>query len=206
MIQDARLLRLVSLIQLALRPPPGRSRIFLALCVGVTCHVLFAAAVIAMMIAMFFGLSRSYGTVPWPWAGLSNLALIIQFPLAHSFLLTGKGSRILSRLIPGPHGTTLTTTTYAIIASLQLLSLFLLWTPSQIIWWQADGWIFWFICILYSMSWCLLIKASFDAGAEVQSGALGWMSLMAKSVLYFPICPLKGYFVSFANQSMWPLP
>lgn len=65
MIQDARLLRLVSLIQLALRPPPGRSRIFLALCVGVTCHVLFAAAVIAMMIAMFLAsaeaMARSRG-------------------------------------------------------------------------------------------------------------------------------------------------
>ena len=213
MIQDARLLRLVSLIQLALRPPPGRSRIFLALCVGVTCHVLFAAAVMAMMIAMFFGLSRSYGTVPWPWAGLSNLALIIQFPLAHSFLLTGKGSRILSRLIPGPHGTTLTTTTYAIIASLQLLSLFLLWTPSQIIWWQADGWIFWFICILYSMSWCLVIKASFDAGAEVQSGALGWMSLMAKVRPIFPDMPTEGLFriirqpiyVAFA-MTLWTVP
>ena len=213
MTQDTRLLRLVTLIKLALHPSPGREQIFLALCIGFMCHVLFSAAVAAMILEMFFGLSKSFGTVPWPWACLSNLALIIQFPLAHSFLLTAKGSRFLSRLIPGAHGVTLATTTYAIIASLQLLSLFLLWTPSQIIWWQADGWMFWFICILYTLSWCLLIKASFDAGAEVQSGALGWMSLMGKVRPVFPDMPTEGLFsiirqpiyVSFA-MTLWTVP
>lgn len=213
MTKDSRLLRLVSLIQLALRPPPGRSRIFLALGIGIVCHSLFAAAVGSMMIEMFFGLSRSFGKVPWPWASLSNLALIIQFPLAHSFLLTGKGSRILSRLIPGPHGATLATTTYAIIASLQLLALFLLWTPSHVILWQAEGSIFWCVCTIYAMSWCLLIKASFDAGAEVQSGALGWMSLMAKVRPVFPDMPTEGLFriirqpiyVAFA-MTLWTVP
>ena len=73
-----------------------------------------------MIVAMFFGLSESLGTVPWPWAVLANAALIVQFPLAHSLLLTGRGGRLLARLIPGPHGQTLATTTYAIIASAQL--------------------------------------------------------------------------------------
>ncbi len=45
--------------------------------------------------------------------------------------------RRLSRMIRGPHGQTLSTTTYAAIASVQLIALFVLWTPSGNIWWQG---------------------------------------------------------------------
>lgn len=213
MSEDARLQRLVALFRSACHPPPGMSRISLALCVGFICHTAFAAGVAAMMIAMFFGLSRSLGSIPWPWAGIANLALIIQFPLVHSLLLTKKGAQWLSRLIPGPHGPTLSTTTYATIASLQLLALFLLWTPSGIVWWRAEGAIFWCVSALYATSWLLLLKASFDAGAEVQSGALGWMSLMAKIRPVFPDMPTEGLFrvirqpiyVAFA-MTLWTVP
>jgi len=210
---NAHIIRLCALVNAALRPPPGWGRICLALFMGFICHVLFAAAVAAMIIAMFYGLSKSYGSVSWPWAILSNILLIVQFPLTHSFLLTARGSRVLTKFIPGAYGSTLATTTYAIIASLQLFALFLLWTPSQIIWWQAEGPIFWCITILYATSWLLLIKASFDAGAEVQSGALGWMSLMAKIRPVFPDMPTDGLFriirqpiyVAFAMTS-WTVP
>jgi hypothetical protein len=136
---DPRVARLFTLIRTALRPPAGVGRIALALSFGVLCHALFAAGVLAMIIAMFFGLSESLGTVPWPVAALANAALIAQFPLAHSLLLTGRGGRVLARLVPGPHGQTLATTTYAIIASAQLLALFALWTPSGVVWWRAEG-------------------------------------------------------------------
>jgi hypothetical protein len=126
-----------------------------------------------MIVAMFFGLSESLGRVPWPWAVLANAALIVQFPLGHSLLLGARGRRWLNRIVPGPHGATLATTTYAMIASAQLLALFALWTPSGIVWWRAEGAAFWMICTAYAASWLLLLKASFDAGAEVQSGALG---------------------------------
>jgi hypothetical protein len=59
----------------------------------------------------------------------------------------------------------------------QLLALFVLWAPSGIIWWQAEGTAFVFVCGLYATLWALLMWASFNVGAEVQSGALGWMSL-----------------------------
>ncbi|WP_371059540.1 isoprenylcysteine carboxylmethyltransferase family protein [Rhodosalinus sp. 5P4] len=213
MTDDPRIARLLALIGSALRPPPGAGRIALALGLGLLCHTLFAAAVLAMIAAMFFGLSESFGTVPWPWALLANAALIAQFPLAHSFLLTGPGGRWLTRLIPGPHGATLATTTYAIIASAQLLALFALWTPSGIVWWRAEGAAFWAICAAYAASWLLLIKASFDAGAEVQSGALGWMSLMARIRPVFPDMPTQGLFrvirqpiyVAFA-LTLWTVP
>lgn len=193
-LADPRIARLITLIRAALRPPAGLGRIGLALGLGALCHMLFAAGVLAMVVAMFFGLSKSLGTLPWPWAALANAALIVQFPLAHSWLLTGRGGRLLARLIPGPHGATLSTTTYAMIASAQLLALFALWTPSGIVWWRADGAVFWAVTTAYGASWLILLKASFDAGAEVQSGALGWMSLLARIRPVFPDMPTQGLF------------
>lgn len=213
MWNDPRITGLARLIGGALHPLPGAGRMALALLMGALCHMLFAAAVMAMIAAMFFGLSESFGTVPWPWAGLVNAALIAQFPLAHSLLLTPRGGRLLARLIPGRHGGTLATTTYAVIASAQLLALFTLWTPSGIVWWRAEGAAFWMICTAYAVSWLLLIKASFDAGAEVQSGALGWMSLWAGRRPVFPDMPVLGLFrvirqpiyVAFA-LTLWTVP
>jgi methanethiol S-methyltransferase len=193
-LTDPRVDRLIILIRAALRPPAGAGRIALAPGLGALCHMLFAAGVLAMIAAMFFGLSESLGAVPWPVAALANAALIVQFPLAHSLLLTGPGGRMLARLIPGPHGPTLATTTYATIASAQLLALFVLWTPSGIVWWRAEGAVFWGVAAAYATSWLILIKASFDAGAEVQSGALGWMSLLARIRPLFPDMPTLGLF------------
>lgn len=194
MTGDPRIARLIALVSAASRPPPGADRIALALGFGLLCHAIFAAAVLAMIAAMFFGLSESFGAVPWPWAALANAALILQFPLVHSLLLTPRGGCWLARAVPGPHGGTLATTTYAIIASAQLLALFALWTPSGIVWWRAEGATFWAISAAYVASWLLLLKASFDAGAEVQSGALGWMSLMARKRPVFPDMPTDGLF------------
>ncbi len=194
MTGDPRIARLIALVSAASRPPPGTGRIALALGFGLLCHTVFAAAVLAMIVAMFFGLSESLGTVPWPWAALANAALILQFPLVHSLLLTPRGGGWLARAVPGPHGGTLATTTYAIVASAQLLALFALWTPSGIVWWRAEGAAFWAISAAYAGSWLLLLKASFDAGAEVQSGALGWMSLMARKRPVFPDMPTDGLF------------
>jgi protein-S-isoprenylcysteine O-methyltransferase Ste14 len=213
MTRDPRIARLIALIRAALHPPPGRGRIALALGFGLVCHTLFAAAVLAMIVAMFFGLSESLGRVPWPWAVLANAALLVQFPLAHSLLLSARGRRWLNRIVPGPHGATLATTTYAMIASAQLLALFALWTPSGIVWWRVEGVAFWVICTAYAASWLLLLKASFDAGAEVQSGALGWMSLMARIRPVFPDMPDRGLFqvirqpiyVAFA-LTLWTVP
>lgn len=186
--------RLLHLAWGSLSPPPGRARIATALIYGVLCHLIFALAVLSMIVAMFFGMSVSFGSVPAPWSLLANAMLIVQFPLVHSVLLTPRGGKLLGKLAPASHGKTLATTTYAIIASVQLVALFTLWTPSGIIWWQAEGWVFGLICGLYGMSWLMLIWASYDAGAEVQSGALGWMSLMQNIKPVFPDMPTTGLF------------
>lgn len=180
---------------------------------GIVCHAVFAAAVVSMITAMYFGMSKSLGTVPRPWSWVANAALLLQFPIAHSVLLTGRGSRWLSGLAPGGYGRTLATTSFAIIASIQLLALFALWTPSGIIWWEATGAGFLITCALYATAWLLLIKSSYDAGAEVQSGALGWMSLAQNIKPNFPPMPTTGLFriirqpiyVSFA-LTLWTVP
>ncbi|MEM7732865.1 MAG: isoprenylcysteine carboxylmethyltransferase family protein [Pseudomonadota bacterium] len=205
--------RLWTLIRGVFTPAPGLGRIALALSFGLVVHVIFAVAVMAMIVAMFFGMSESLGAVPYPYAIAVNAALVLQFPIAHSALLSGPGMRLLSRLVPGPHGGTLSTTTFAIIASLQLFLLFAFWTPSGIVWWRADGWAFWALCGAYAVSWLLLLKASWDAGAEVQAGALGWMTLMKNSKLRFPDMPTGGLFrlirqpiyLSFA-LTLWTVP
>ena len=166
-----------------------------------------------MIVAMFFGMSESLGHVPWPYAALANTALVLQFPVLHSLLLTRRGSRWLTFVVPGPHGAKLATTTYAIVASIQLLALFALWTPTGIVWWRAEGGALYAITFAYAASWLLLVKASYDAGPEVQSGALGWISLLRDIELRFPDMPTRGLFrfvrqpiyVAFA-LTLWTVP
>lgn len=191
---DTALGPLVRLAWGTLRPPPGRRRIVTALVYGVLCHLLFAGAVLAMAAAMFFGMSESLGRVPHPWSVWANLALVAQFPVLHSVLLSAAGRRVLGRLAPKEYAATLASTVFAIIASLQLIALFVFWTPSGIVWWRADGTAFVLLCGLWALSWGLLAWASIDAGAEVQSGALGWMSLMQKATPKFPDMPTRGLF------------
>jgi protein-S-isoprenylcysteine O-methyltransferase Ste14 len=166
-----------------------------------------------MLAGLFTGMQSGFGTVPQPWAWVANVFLLLQFPLAHSFLLSARGQTVLPRLAPWGFGKTLATTIYATIASLQLLLLFTLWTPSGIILWRADGLVFWLTCTAYAISWLLLTKASFDAGPSVQSGALGWMALLRGRKPVFPDMPETGLFrivrqpiyVSFA-LTLWCVP
>jgi len=205
--------RLLNLALGVLRAPRGAWRITVAFLYGILCHLTFAAAVLSMIIAMLFGMSQSFGTVPGLWAVLANVALIAQFPLAHSLLLSPRGGAMLAKLAPRAFGQALSTTTYATIASVQLLALFALWTPSGIIWWQAEGVAFAALCCCYGISWLLLSWASYDAGAEVQSGALGWMSLAQNIKPVFPDMPTTGLFsiirqpiyVAFA-MTTWTVP
>lgn len=194
MRDDPRFQRPFALLRDAVNPPPGAGRITLAVAAGLICHTLFAAAILSMAYGMFHGLSRGLGAVPWPWAAGANLLLVLQFPVLHSLLLTPRGSRWLARLIPGTRGATLATSTYATIASLQLLALFWLWTPSGIVWWRAEGLALYLLSGLYGLAFAFLGKAIFDAGAELQSGALGWLSLLADKAPRFPDMPTLGLF------------
>ena len=96
----------------------------IALFYGVLCHACFALGVGTMVVMMFFGMSRSLGALEALWSWIANAALLVQFPVMHSFLLTDRGRALLARLAPAGTGVALSTTTYVTVASLQIFALF----------------------------------------------------------------------------------
>ncbi len=188
-------------------------RIAIATIYGVCCHAAFVVGVGAMMVAMFFGMTRSLGALSTPWSWAANGLLLIQFPILHSWLLSRPGRSILWRLAPSGLGDGLITTTYALIASVQAGLLFTLWSPSGVIWWQAGGSTLAFISCLYATAWLLLLRSIVDAGFATQIGLLGWWAVANNVAPKFPPMPTRGLFricrqpiyVSFA-LTLWTTP
>ena len=177
-------------------------RWMIAFLYGLLCHVIFTASVVTMLVAMFFGMSQSFGKIPAPYSYFFNLLLLLQFPIVHSFLLSRLGKKYLLCFSPKQYSKTLAPTIFALLASIQLFLLFFCWTPTQILIWEASGISYYLMCMLYSLSWLLLIWASIDAGAELQSGALGWMSLAQNKAPKFPDLPTFGLF-KFIRQPIY---
>ncbi len=185
----------------------------LALGYGVLCHALFVVAVTVMIYEMYFGLSRSLGALHSPWSWIANGLLLLQFPLAHSLLLTARGRAVLRAMAPAAVASDLATTSYVIVASAQILALFLWWSPSGTIWWQAQGATLLLTTILYTAGWLLLLKSMVDAGITLQVGSLGWWAVFRNAKPVFPPMPTRGLFricrqpiyVSFAI-TLWTVP
>jgi methanethiol S-methyltransferase len=169
--------------------------------------------VVTMMVAMFFGLSRSLGPFPTPWSWVANAALLLQFPVGHSLLLTARGRAALSRMAPAGAGSTLSTTTYVTLAACQIFALFAFWSPTGTVWWQAGGPALVVMSLLYALSWLLLGKSMADAGLALQTGSLGWTALLRGRKPVYPPMPVTGLFrftrqpiyVSF-TLTLWTVP
>lgn len=186
------------------------TRTMIALSYGAACHSVFALGVGAMMGGMFNGLRPEDATgvlatlgLPVWWAlgaapeGLAlavNAALIAQFVLGHSLLLTAQGRRLLARLAPGGMGETLAPTTYALIAGASLWLLFGLWTPSDIIWLRLQGAALWVAFAAAALAWTLLAKAMLDSGLGLQSGFIGWWALLRGRKPAYPPMPTRGLY------------
>lgn len=148
-----------------------------ALVYGALCHLTFAAAVVSMALALFFGLRIGIGPFQG-WASLlANGLLIASFPFTHSWLLSPKGRRFMAKLVPLGIGAKLSWTVFATISSFQLLSVFMLWSPSGVIWWQAEGGVRIAIGVAAGGAWLLLGKSMWDAQLGVQTGYAGWSSV-----------------------------
>lgn len=173
-----------------------------ALGYGLVCHAAFVAGVATMMVAMFFGMSRCVGAVPAPWNWAANAALMIQFPLAHSLLLTTRGRSVLARLAPAGTGATLSSTIFATVAGIQVFALFMFWSPTGTVWWHAAGTVGVVITALYAMSWLFLAKAMVDAGLGLQTGSLGWLALLRGRKPVYPPMPAAGLF-RFTRQPIY---
>ena len=180
---------------------------------GIVCHGMFLAGVATMVAMMYFGMSLSLGPFAPPWSYAANALLLLQFGLLHSFFLSKRGRGILTRLAPEGFGADLAPTTYVTIASAQTLALFALWSPSGIIWWQAEGFALAALTALYAASWLLLGKAMADAGLGLQAGWLGWWAVLRGTKPAYPPMPEAGLFrftrqpiyVAFA-LTLWTVP
>lgn len=170
------------------------ARTVTALAYALFCHVCFALGVGAMILGMYVGMTRALGTLAAPWSWIANAALLAQFPVLHSVLLSGRGRRILGRLAPGGAGPTLASTTFVIIAGLQLLALFGLWSPSGVVWWRADGTVLVLLTVLYATAWIVLGWSMLSAGLGLQTGTIGWTALLAGRQPRYPPMPQTGLF------------
>ncbi len=160
------------------------------------CHTTFALAVGSMAFALATGLQQGRG----PFSGLAtvaaNLLLVVQFPLLHSFLLHQRGRPTLARLSPVGSGRQLAVSTYVFVGSLQLLATFWGWSPSGITWHAPHGALGIAQCALFASAWLFLMKALYDAGLGVQSGAAGWWALLRDRPVAYGGMPTRGLFAA----------
>ena len=176
-------------------PAPPRS-VPRALLMAVLCHGVFALAVGSMAFALATGLRHGAGRLEGAWAFVANVALVAQFPLVHSWLLSGKGRPWLAKLSPFGHGRTLAPSTFAISGSLQLLAAFWLWSPSGVVWHEPSGAIGAAQWAVFGAAWLFLHKALFDAGLALQTGAAGWWALLRGRSVDYGEMPTRGLFAT----------
>lgn len=155
---------------------PGQKRV--ALLYGIACHLAFALGIAAMIASIYTGMRFGPGPFTGAAAVLFDLMLLGQFAFLHSYLLSPRGAAVLARLAPLGLGRDLATTTFACISSLQLLLTFGLWSPLGSVWWQPEGGAWIAMTVAYAASWLFLLKAMADAGLGVQTGSLGWTSIV----------------------------
>ncbi|MBX9925231.1 MAG: isoprenylcysteine carboxylmethyltransferase family protein [Hyphomicrobiaceae bacterium] len=176
------------------RPVSVAQRTATALIYAALCHGLFGLAILSMTGNMFFGMTFGQGRLEGWLAVIANGLLIAQFAGGHSLLLTRGGNGVLKRLAPRAFAADLLPTTYVIVASLQLLALFVLWSPSGIVWWRAEGTAFWLLAGLALVCWALLGKAILDSGFGLQSGLIGWWAVLRGRRTVYPDMPESGLF------------
>ncbi len=171
-----------------------RRHIVAAVAMGLACHVAFLAAVASMACALLTGLQLGAGHLHGTAAVLVDLLLVLQFPLLHSYLLSARGRIWLSRLSPVGHGRTLAPTTYVLVGCVQLLLTFWAWTPSGVVWHAPHGVAGGVQYGLFAAAWLFLVKALWDAGLGVQSGAVGWWALLRGREVEYGGMPVRGLF------------
>ncbi|MBK8091601.1 MAG: FAD-dependent monooxygenase [Verrucomicrobiaceae bacterium] len=148
-----------------------------ALFYGLGSHALFLASVVVMFVSLYHGLSTGLVALSGVMAWVVNVLLLAQFALGHSWLLSDRGRRWMTKLAPLGLGKPLATTIFAALASIQLLLVFLLWSPSAVMWAAPEGWLKNTLTAAYITSWLLLAKSMSDAGLDTQIGILGWRSV-----------------------------
>ena len=143
---------------------------------GLLSHLLFLASVGAMALGLWTGLESGLGRAQGGWAWLANAALLAQFPLVHSWLLTRRGGRLLAA--GRDLGRTLSPTTFVAAASLQLLATFLLWSPTGVALLEVPLGAPLLQGSAFTAAWLLLGWTMAEAGLGIQLGYAGWRAAL----------------------------
>lgn len=175
---------------------------FLVLAYGILCHLSFGFAVYLMIVCFLSGMTNALGGAGGLSVVLINGFLLIQFPVLHSFFASRQGKSIMAKLPLVGLGRELSSTTFAIIASWQIICLLSCWTPSQIIFYEFNGFGWYIVFLFHGFAWLLLLKAMCDAGLALQTGALGWLSIFRGKKVVYPKMPEQGLF-RFVRQPIY---
>lgn len=167
---------------------------YIALVLGVVCHLSFVAAVMVMGIWLFGSMDLGPLRPGREVAVLEDAFLILQFPLLHSIFLGKWGRRHLEKLLPGELGRAMVSTTFVILASLQLIVLFVAWAPLGGFRWQPTGMLLHAWSAWYVSCWVFLAVAMWNAGLSTQMGYLGWWSVWKGKDLQYGEFPTHGLY------------
>ncbi len=143
---------------------------------GLCTHLTFLLAVGLMCFSLHNGLSGPGAMFSIP-RYIWDLALLLQFPIIHSLLLTKQGRSILSVRHRSQTTSNLTTTTFALVASLQLILVFSLWLPTGVMLWEPSPGVRHLFDLGFILSWLLLGKSMWDSDITIQTGIKGWLSV-----------------------------
>lgn len=143
---------------------------------GLLSHALFLASVAAMALGLWTGLESGLGRASGGWAWAGNAALVAQFPLVHSWLLTRRGGRLLAA--GRDLGRTLSPTTFVVASSLQLLAAFLLWSPSGVVLVEVPLGVPALQGAAFALAWLMLGWTMAEAGLGIQLGYAGWRAAL----------------------------
>jgi len=92
--------------------------------------------------------------------------------------------------MPMKLGAPLATTTFAGIASAQLLLCFAAWSPLGTEFFYPPLWLKEFMAVAYAGAWLLLIQSMREAGTGLQTGSLGWRSVWLNRPVQYPAPPV----------------
>ncbi len=148
-----------------------------------------------MIYSLYNGLRSGWGTCHGWRRVFANSVLLIQFPFFHSLLLSPSRRSLLNYLAPTAISRQLKPTTYVLIASLQLWAVFLLWSPSTEILWEATGALLVIHVVFFVFAWVLLVKSMWDAHLGIQAGYIGWLTVWKNEPrIKWPKLPTTGLF------------
>ena len=174
----------------------------LAVVWGAVCHATFLIAISAMATGLFTGMRLGRGTLEGGAAAAANFGLMLQFAVLHSILLSANGRRWMTRLPLAGIAKELSTTTFALFSSLQILAVFVLWSPGGALWFAPDGWVLFGWSLVYASTWILLLKSMADSGLGLQTGALGWLAVWQNRRPEFPGYAMRGLY-RFSRQPIY---